>query len=171
MNEQSLLDKEYPTQLDRIESMLIELLGKKKRKPKPFAESQRHVFIGNEFARWWIVYPKKKGKQDACKAFHAAVNGRSNIAIGDFTDMLIADVQKRLRQDEAWMNGQVQYLPNPATYIRGKRWEDDITKSASQLPKDNDELYKFAIGQGMREPHVGESWDSYRRYVQGRIES
>ena len=117
------------SQLDRIEAKLDELLARKKRTPRPFEESQRHVFIGNEFARWWVVYPKKKGKQDACKAFHAiARTKRDDEAIKDFTDCLIVDVQNRLRQDEAWMNGRIQYLPHAATYLRGERWNDEITK-------------------------------------------
>jgi hypothetical protein len=160
------------SQLDRIEAKLDLLLEKKKRKPKPFEESQRHVFIGNEFARWWYVYPKKKGKADACKAFHAiAKTKRDEEAIKDFTDCLITDIQNRLRQDEAWMNGQIQYLPHPATWLRGERWNDDITQAATQLPKENDELYRFAIEKGMREPHVGESWINYRKYVEGKVNS
>ena len=167
MNEQSLLDTEYQTQLDRIEAKLDELLSRKKRKPTSLAESQRHVFIGNEFARWWVVYPKKKGKADACKAFHAiAKTKRDEEAIKDFTDCLITDIQNRLRQDEAWMNGQIQYLPHPATWLRGERWNDDITKSTPQLPKDNLELLNYAREKGMREPRIGESWTAYRAYVE-----
>ena len=168
MNEQSLLDKEYPTQLDRIESMLIELLGKKRAKSKP---KQIDTWYMDHFDRFWSFYPKKKGKQDALKAFISETKGMDGMQVEDFTKMLIDDSSNRSANEDSWLSDGGRYIPMAATYIRGKRWEDDITKSASQLPKDNDELYKFAIGQGMREPHVGESWDSYRRYVQGRIES
>jgi hypothetical protein len=68
------------------------------------------------FADFWKAYPAKKAKQDAAKAF-------AKLTDADIADVL-ADIPKRAALDRAWLGG---YVPNPATYLRGRRWEDEIT--------------------------------------------
>jgi hypothetical protein len=78
-----------------------------------------------KFADFWKAYPAKKAKQDAAKAF-------AKLTDADIADVL-ADIPKRAALDRAWLGG---YVPNPATYLRGRRWEDEITP-VQQQPKGN----------------------------------
>ena len=114
------------SQLDRIERKLDELLSKKKRKPK---QHMVDATIYDEFERWWTVYPKKKGKQDALKAFNSIAIPLGAIYAPAFTDKIIQDTRDRIRQEESWLTGNGKYVPLPATYLRGERWNDDITKA------------------------------------------
>lgn len=76
------------------------------------------------FAEFWSAYPKKIGKGAAEKAFaKAKVNGH-------LPEVLRAlEAQK---QTDQWQKDGGQYIPNPATWINQKRWEDEIEPPAAQ---------------------------------------
>lgn len=68
------------------------------------------------FAEFWRVYPKKVGKPAAEKAFRSAkVNGH--------LPEVLADVQAKTNSP-AWTKDGGQFIPNPATYLNQRRWED-----------------------------------------------
>lgn len=71
----------------------------------------------SKFEQFYKTYPKKKAKQQAMKAWKK--NKCNEIA-----DQIIEDVENRIRNDQQWR--QIQYIPHPATYLNGKRWEDEI---------------------------------------------
>jgi hypothetical protein len=79
------------------------------------------------FESFYSVYPRKKGKQDAIKWF------KKNKPTAEFVSTLIEDVTKRTQTE--WNGKEPQYLPYPATYLNGKRWEDAIETSAPVKPK------------------------------------
>lgn len=79
------------------------------------------------FERFYSVYPRKKGKQDAIKWF------KKSKPNDEFVSMLIEDVTKRVATE--WNGKEPQFLPYPATYLNGKRWEDSIETSAPVKPK------------------------------------
>ncbi|MEM6286611.1 MAG: hypothetical protein AAF845_05600 [Bacteroidota bacterium] len=74
----------------------------------------------DRFAEWWSVYPSghKVKKKDALKKWRARKLDR-------IADTLIADVQRRVAEDDKWKRG---FVPNPTTYLNGDRWEDDIAR-------------------------------------------
>jgi hypothetical protein len=87
--------------------------------PQPPKGGRRARQIDPEpFATFWAAYPAKKGKQDAIRAFAKLTPEEASKAI--------ADIPARLANDRQWADG---YIPNPSTYLNGKRWEDDITPS------------------------------------------
>ena len=43
--------------------------------------------------------------------------------------MIIADVIHRARHDEQWLRG---FAPMPQAYLRGARWEDELTAPVEQ---------------------------------------
>lgn len=70
------------------------------------------------FDRFWALYPKKKGKEQArrawkkldpdmelCRAMSAAL--------------------KRDRNSWAWRKQSGEFIPYPATWLNGRRWEDE----------------------------------------------
>jgi hypothetical protein len=58
----------------------------------------------------------------------------SRLRLDPLADSIIADVQRRQRDDRGWLNG---YIPNPLTYLTQARWNDDIrpVKNPARGPK------------------------------------
>ena len=90
---------------------------------------------GNDssFDAFWNAYPKKVGKQDAKKAF-------KNVKVPLDTLLTAIEQQKRGSQ---WTRDNGQYIPNPATWLRQGRWDDEVyaapkTKSERRLTTDQD---------------------------------
>ena len=81
----------------------------------PKAEKKPDIF---PFAEFWSVYPKKKAKQDAIKAWDKI---KPDEALGK---TIIKAVQaQKLTQD--WIKNGGAFIPYPATYLNGRRWEDE----------------------------------------------
>lgn len=101
--------------------------------------------VGNSldgFARWWNLYPRKVGKQDTMKVWKSR-----NLA--DKTEELVNKLTAQRETDDKWKQG---FIPNPATYLRQARWEDEIQKSNKV---DRDKTYDDA--------RPGETWEQYER--------
>ena len=74
---------------------------------------------GGRFAEFWAQYPKKVGKGAAEKAFERIKPDKQT-----FDRMMEAiSAQKRSRQ---WTENNGQYIPNPATWLNQRRWEDEL---------------------------------------------
>ena len=70
------------------------------------------------FLAFWAEYPKKVGKAEAFKRFCKLKLDRA-----DTTDIISAlKWQKGCAQ---WQRDGGRYIPNPATYLNQKRWEDE----------------------------------------------
>jgi len=74
---------------------------------------------GNLFDLFWLNYPKKVGKGAALKAWNRVI-GKNEVLeqIKIILPEQISSVQ--------WNKDNGQYIPNPATYINQRRWEDEI---------------------------------------------
>ena len=72
------------------------------------------------FDRFWSVYPRKVGKENARKAF-AKVNPDETLL-----NTMIEAVAKQSKCDQ-WIRDGGQYIPHPATWINGHRWEDEVS--------------------------------------------
>ena len=72
------------------------------------------------FDRFWSVYPRKVGKENARKAF-AKVNPDETLL-----NIMIEAVAKQSKCDQ-WIRDGGQYIPHPATWINGHRWEDEVS--------------------------------------------
>jgi hypothetical protein len=71
----------------------------------------------NDFDKFWQVYPRKIAKADARKAWAQTQSVRPNL------DVLINAITSACKTDQ-WMRGGGQFIPYPATWLRGERWED-----------------------------------------------
>lgn len=74
------------------------------------------------FAEFYEAYPKKVGKPAALKAFKSAKVTS--------IEPLLADISARLSTGQ-WALTNAQYIPNPATYLNQRRWEDGVAQSQS----------------------------------------
>jgi hypothetical protein len=88
-------------------------------------DSHRPLKSATRFEEFWKAWPKKRLKKDSLKVWKSR-------SLDDKADMIIADVCKRVKRDKQWLDG---FVPNPTTYLRGDRWEDEMTdgKRSAQL--------------------------------------
>ena len=83
--------------------------------------------VKETFARFWSVYPKKVAKGDAQRAWSAAWKSG---AISDANlDAVLAAVRSSSSSKE-WTEDGGKFIPYPATWIRGRRWEDETAPAA-----------------------------------------
>lgn len=68
-----------------------------------------------EFDDFWMLYPRRVAKKDALRAWVRLTTGQQISA-------LVALVDWR----RVWQGKDSQYLPHPATWINGERWEDEL---------------------------------------------
>ena len=73
----------------------------------------------NLFEIFWKEYPKKKAKGDAEKAFKAA-----KITEG-FLGEVVASIHRQKKTLD-WQKDNGRFIPHPATWIRDKRWADEL---------------------------------------------
>lgn len=86
-----------------------------------------------KFNEFWQDYPKKKDKQAAHKAF-------MKIKPDNELFQKIMESLKKQKQTNDWTKENGQYIPFPATWLNGMRWEDEIDIKVSEPPKDPYEL-------------------------------
>lgn len=70
------------------------------------------------FERFWTVYPRKVAKQNAEKAWNK-LNPDETLA-----QQIITAVE-RFRLDPQWTKDNGQFIPHAATFLNGRRWEDE----------------------------------------------
>lgn len=76
------------------------------------------------FLIFYDAYPKKKGREKAEKSW-AKINPN---------DELIAKIMSaldRAKQSRDWLKDGGQYVPYPASWLNGRRWEDEINSTPS----------------------------------------
>lgn len=86
---------------------------------------EKAATLDRAFDKFWAVYPRKEGKQDAKRAF-------LNIKLDDsLLDTMLSAIQRQ-KQTDQWSDPR--YIPHPATWINGRRWEDEPQKPAQLKP-------------------------------------
>lgn len=69
------------------------------------------------FAMFYAAYPKKVGKPAAEKAWKAAKVKPAEVSA------ILGDIATRTQSTD-WQKNDGQFIPNPATYLNQRRWED-----------------------------------------------
>jgi uncharacterized protein YdaU (DUF1376 family) len=70
------------------------------------------------FREFWQAYPKKEAKQDAVRAWKKIASPERSA--------VIAAVARRCNSDE-WRRERGRYVPLAATFLNGRRWEDELS--------------------------------------------
>lgn len=70
------------------------------------------------FEKFWQAYPKKTAKQAALKAWAKLSPDK------ELLGTILAAVE-RDKQSDQWQRDGKQYIPYPATWLNGRRWEDE----------------------------------------------
>jgi hypothetical protein len=71
----------------------------------------------DDFDTFWALYPKKVAKADARKAWAQTKDIRPEL-----TNLLTAITSAC--KTESWMKSGGAFIPYPATWLRGERWDD-----------------------------------------------
>lgn len=79
------------------------------------------------FERFWQAYPRKVSKSAAQKAFTKLKVTQTLL------DKMLVQIE-RAKQTKQWQDPQ--YIPHPATWLNGRRWEDELTESAINSEKE-----------------------------------
>lgn len=69
------------------------------------------------FDVFYKSYPRKVGKAAAAKVF-------AKVKANAILDNILADIKRRMESGD-WSTDKLQFIPHPATYLNGKRWEDE----------------------------------------------
>jgi hypothetical protein len=77
------------------------------------------------FEEFWSAYPKKVAKEAARKAW---VKLKPDETLGK--EIIQAVMESAKSKD--WLKENGKYIPYPATYLNGKRWEDERNESNGQ---------------------------------------
>ncbi len=86
--------------------------------PKPVENLQAR------FDLWWSVYPKKRSKGQAWKAWQTIKPSEQQTA-----DMI--EAVQRAKTSSDWNKSSGQFIPHPATWLRGEGWLDEYSIDTS----------------------------------------
>lgn len=73
--------------------------------------------MDEEFSTFWSCYPKKVAKADARKAWLQTKDVRPDITT-------VINAITSACKTEQWMKSGGAFIPYPATWLRGERWDD-----------------------------------------------
>lgn len=111
------------------------------------------------FEEFWAAYPRREAKKDAMKAWAQMTEGQKFAARESIPlHVRFWNLSGRTRQ----------YIPLPASWLRGERWEDELELPQ---PKVMDEWWKTTAGITAKarsvgvEPRAGEDWHSLKARV------
>ncbi len=75
------------------------------------------------FEDFWVLYPRHAAKKDAKKMW-------ARIPEGLHVTILTALVAWR----QVWRDKDTEFLPHPATWLNGERWEDELPLGYRLMP-------------------------------------
>jgi hypothetical protein len=79
-------------------------------------ETEKSALAFDEF---WQAYPRKVAKPDALKAWKSL-----SLQNGSF-EKLMAGLEVA-KASEQWAAERGRFIPHPATWLRKRRWEDEV---------------------------------------------
>ena len=104
------------------------LKAKDKEKEKINNKVSKETYM-REFDVFWAAYPRHTGKQDAYKAF---VKLKPDEAL---MQAILSGIERQ-KQSAQWTKDGGQFIPHPATWLNGCRWEDELPKNVPKWAND-----------------------------------
>ena len=88
------------------------------------------------FDEFWKVYPRKQSKKDAKRAFTKACKTEEQF------HTIMAGLRSVIETD--WNGKDPKYIPPPATWLNGRRWEDEpLPQFTAQKPQTTNMMLEF----------------------------
>jgi hypothetical protein len=100
--------------------------------PFPISDSPFPLPVHDGFCAFWNSYPKKVQKQKALQAWK-----KLNPA-EELQQAILSDVTAKANSEQ-WTKDDRQFCPHPASYLNGRRWEDEVPP-----PRDPMAFLKYA---------------------------
>ena len=72
----------------------------------------------SDFEAFWSAYPRRVAKKAALRAWAKLKPSP------DLVFVILADVERR-KESEQWLKHGGGFVPYPASYLNGARWEDE----------------------------------------------
>ena len=120
---------EKPTETQQNPEKPNETLKEKdKEKEKINNKVSKETYM-REFEVFWAAYPRHTGKQDAYKAF---VKLKPDEAL---MQAILSGIERQ-KQSAQWTKDGGQFIPHPATWLNGCRWEDELPKNVPKWAND-----------------------------------
>ena len=88
-----------------------------------------------DFDRFWEAYPRKMGKVKAQAAFQ-----KVTVPV----DVLLSAIAEQKKSPQ-WQKDNGQFIPHPATWLNGRRWEDETTGASPLGGRQLDDDERAAI--------------------------
>ena len=79
------------------------------------------------FDLFWSKYPKKVKKQKARELW-------AKLAPDAALSAVILDALDRQRRSDQWTRDGGRYVPDPTTWLNGRRWEDELPPGPDGRP-------------------------------------
>lgn len=124
------------------------------------------------FEEFWNAYPRKVNKPRALRAWRSTAEARPDTA------SLLAAIDA-FRNSAAWAGDESQFIPHPASWLTGHRWDEVLSGSEKSEKKETggppDELWRAALEALYPEadPQIYRSWgdvpDSLREEIHAAI--
>jgi hypothetical protein len=121
-----------------------------------------------DFLEFWGLYPRKEAKKDALKAWRQVHPENGTL------EAILANVGTRKQSDD-WMKDGGRYVPLPASYLRGQRWEDQavVSRGVSSAPLSAKELnaakaHYAKLGSRCHHEPTCETWQGCVRLIAER---
>ena len=80
---------------------------------------EEQVHTESLFNLFWEAYPRKEGKENARKQF-------AKLKPNDELMRTMLDAIGKQKESAQWKENGGQFIPYPASWLNGKRWEDEI---------------------------------------------
>lgn len=106
------------------------------------------------FDKFWLVYPRHVNKQAAKKAFEKINPNEELLGI------MLNAIEKQ-KQSAQWNENGGQYIPHPATWLNGHRWEDEVMPGTQSVQK------KVVVAQDYTQrDYADEDEEAFNRMLQ-----
>ncbi len=139
---------------EAIQKPLTVTMNKKK------SRTSRKESYTEEFLNWWEVYPRHDAKRDAFKAWQQVKTIRPPLE-----KLLELTKKYALSQSDT----EKKFIPLPASWLRGERWDDDIeapkTVATAMLTEVTPAKLQFLKDRNAFIDH--KRWLAYKRYYMG----
>lgn len=110
------------------------------------------------FERFWSAYPRHEGKQNAQRAF-------DKLNVDEELLAKILSAIERQKQSSQWKENGGQYIPHPATWLNGHRWEDE-----TQTYTDTRPIRAVNAQQYSQRDYDDEDAEAYARFLRNTDE-
>ena len=111
-------DKIYDVDVDGDKDVDVDIYSNPPTSPRRGSGRKKSADMDG-FALFWQEYPRKAAKAAALKAWQK-LNPSPELV-----ERILAHVREHKRSPD-WIKDGGQFVPHPATFLNGRRWEDDI---------------------------------------------